>query len=55
MHGTFFLVICQVFHDFQSLWEPWNVDVTGDKPVKSNAREMSISKETKQNVQAEHN
>ena len=22
MHGTFFLVIFQVFHDFQSLWEP---------------------------------
>ena len=23
MRGTF-LVIFQVFHDFQSLWEPWN-------------------------------
>ena len=22
MHGTF-LVIFQIFHDFQSLWEPW--------------------------------
>ena len=31
-----------------------NVDVVGDKPVKNNAGEMSMSEEAKQNVQAEH-
>ena len=31
-----------------------NVDVVGDKPVKNDAGEMSMSKEAKQNVWAEH-
>ena len=31
-----------------------NVDVVGDKPVKNDAGEMSISEEAKQNVWAEH-
>ena len=31
-----------------------NVDVVGNKPVKNDAGEMSMSKEAKQNVLAEH-
>ena len=31
-----------------------NVDVVGDKPVKNDAGEMSMSEEAKQNVWAEH-
>ena len=31
-----------------------NVDVVGDKPVKNDAREMSMSEEAKQNAWAEH-
>ena len=31
-----------------------NVDVRGDKPVKNDAGEMSMSEETKQNARAEH-
>ena len=31
-----------------------NVDVEGDKPVKNDAGEMSMSKEAKQNAWAEH-
>ena len=31
-----------------------NVDVEGDKPVKNDAREMSMSEEAKQNAGAEH-
>ena len=31
-----------------------NVDVVGDKPVKNDAGKMSMSKEAKQNVWAEH-
>ena len=39
MHGTFF-VIFQVFHDFQSLWEPWNIDKT--KVLKTNGSLMQV-------------
>ena len=31
-----------------------NVDVVGDKPVKNDAREMSLREEAKQNAWAEH-
>ena len=39
MHGTF-LVIFQVFHDFQSLWEP---SVTELQPVESTGTTFSLN------------
>ena len=47
-------------HKFSDIFPPTNqmrkenVDAVGDKPVKNDAREMSMSKEAKQNAWAEH-